>query len=158
MNVEYERLLSRQPLVVQRRVRWSDCDPAGVVYTGKFTEYLLSAMNHVFDTLAAERRFFEWLKELGVDTPCKGLELEFQGALWPDDLFEMHCAVSDIREHSFDVRVEAVQADGRRIFAGRFSPICISRDVRRRVPIPPPLRDALQRLRPATTAPDRLTS
>ncbi len=151
MNGDYERLLTREPLVVQRRVRWSDCDPAGVVYTGRFSDYLLSAMNHVFDTLAGDRRYFEWLKELGVDTPCKGLELEFHGALWPDDLFQMHCSVAAIRPHSFDVRVEASQRDGRRIFTGRFSPICISRAVRQRVPIPPPLLEALQRLRPAST-------
>jgi acyl-CoA thioesterase FadM len=146
MNREYERLLSRRPLVIERRVRWADCDPAGVVYTGKFSEYLLSAMGYVFDTLAGEQRYFEWLKRLGVDTPCKGLELEFHGALWPDDLFEMHCSLAEIRHSSFDVRVEARQADGRRIFTGRFSPICISREVRRRVPIPPALLDALHQL------------
>ena len=30
----YESVVSRTPLVVRRRVRWADCDPAGVVYTG----------------------------------------------------------------------------------------------------------------------------
>lgn len=143
MNVEYERLVSRRPLVIERRVRWSDCDPAGVVYTGRFTEYLLSAMNYVFDALAGEQRYFDWLQALEVDTPCKGLEMEFHGALWPDDVFEMHCAVAAIRRSSFDLQVQARQADGRRIFTGRISPICISRNVRQRVPIPAPMLLAL---------------
>jgi len=146
MNIAYERLVSRTPLVIERRVRWADCDPAGVVYTGRFTEYLLSTMSYVFDTLAGERQYFDWVKELGIDTPCKGLELEFHGALWPDDVFQMHCSVPAVRRSSFDVRVEAQQADGRRIFSGLFSPICIRRGVRERVAVPAALLEALQKL------------
>jgi len=153
MNGDYERLLSREPLVIQRRVRWADCDPAGVVYTGKFSEYLLSAAGYLFDVLAGDRRYSDWLRELEVDTPCKGLELEFHGALWPDDVFEMHCTVTEIRQHSYDIRVEARQPDGRRVFTGRFSPICISRQVRQRVSIPARMREGLLRHRPAATAP-----
>lgn len=145
VHVPYDAVVSREPLVVQLRVRWADCDPAGVVYTGKFTEYLLTAMNHVFDELG-QGSYFQWLKDLNIDTPCKGLDLEFHGALWPHDVFQMHCSVSAIRQHSFDVRVEAVQEGGRRIFTGRFSPICISREVRKRVDIPAPMRARLERL------------
>lgn len=147
MIASYEGLLSREPLVVMKRVRWADCDPAGVVYTGKFTEYLLIAVNYFFDELGGGN-YSQWVKSLQVDTPCKGLELEFHGALWPEDEFEMCCTIAEIREHSFDLRVEAAQQDGRRIFTGRFSPICISRDVRKRTVIPQAMRLALERFRP----------
>ena len=60
----------------------------------------------------------------------------------------MRCTIAEIREHSFDLRVEAAQQDGRRIFTGRFSPICISRDVRKRTVIPQAMRLALERFRP----------
>ena len=144
----YESVLSREPLVVQKRVRWADCDPAGVAYTGKFTEYLLVAVGYLFDELG-EGHYSQWLKSMGVDAPCKGMDLEFHGALWPEDVFEMRCGVSAIREHSYDIRVEAAQSDGRRIFTGRFSPICISREVRKRVTIPTPMLQALQRFKVA---------
>lgn len=140
----YECVVSRHPLVVRKRVRWADCDPAGVVYTGKFTEYLLIATGYFFAELG-NGQYFEWIKTLQVDTPCKGMDLTFHGALWPEDEFDMHCSVSNIREHSYDILVEASQTDGRRIFTGRFSPICISREVRQRVPIPAPMRTLLQR-------------
>lgn len=143
----YETVVSREPLVVMKRVRWADCDPAGVVYTGKFTEYLLVAVNYLFDELGSGN-YAQWLRTLQVDTPCKGMDLEFHGALWPEDEFEMHCSISAVREHSFDIRVEAKQTDGRRIFSGRFSPICISREVRKRVPIPQAMLQALARFRP----------
>lgn len=143
----YEGLLSREPLIVMKRVRWADCDPAGVVYTGKFTEYLLIAVNYFFDELG-QGNYSRWVKDLAVDTPCKGLDMEFHGALWPEDEFEMRCTVPTVREHSYDIRVEGVQKDGRRIFTGRFSPICISREVRKRAQIPPSMLLALERFRP----------
>lgn len=143
----YEFVVSRTPFVVRQRVRWGDCDPAGVVYTGKFSEYLLGAVNLFFAELGGGR-YSAWIKSLDVDTPCKGMELVFHGALWPEDEFEMHCSVPVVRDHSFDIQVEAVQADGRRVFNGRLSPICISRQVRTRVPVPGPLREALARFAP----------
>ncbi|MES2414590.1 MAG: acyl-CoA thioesterase [Pseudomonadota bacterium] len=151
MITNYEALLSTEPLVVMKRVRWADCDPAGVVYTGKFTEYLLLAVQYLFDELG-EGDYFKWVHELNVDTPCKGLDMEFHGALWPGDEFEMHCTVSAIREHSYDITVEAVQlAKGnRKVFTGRFSPICIVRGLRQRAPIPAVMRVALERFRPLT--------
>lgn len=147
MSKSYEALTSSLPLVVTKRVRWADCDPAGVVYTGKLNEYMLIAVNYFFDELG-NGNYFQWIKNLDVDTPCKGLDMEFHGALWPEDEFEMHCTVSAIREHSYDIRTEAIQKDGRRIFTGRFSPICISRQVRQRAPIPQDMLDALQKFRP----------
>lgn len=147
MNKSYEILSSALPLVVTKRVRWADCDPAGVVYTGKFNEYMLIAVNYFFDELGGGN-YSQWLKGLAVDTPCKGLDMEFHGALWPGDEFDMHCTVSAVREHSYDIRIDARQQDGRRVFSGRFSPICISREVRKRVPIPQAMLDALQKFKP----------
>ena len=143
MSKTYEAVISQRPLVVSKRVRWADCDPAGVVFTGKFNEYMLIAVNYFFDEIGGGN-YFQWVKDLNVDTPCKGLDMDFQGALWPEDEFEMHCTVSAIREHGYDICIDAKQADGRRVFTGRFSPICISREVRKRVPIPDAMRARLE--------------
>ena len=140
----YEQVVSRAPFTIRRRVRWADCDPAGVVYTGKFSEYLMGAVNLFFSDIGGGA-YIKWTASLGVDTPCKGLELTFHGALWPEDEFEMRCTVAQIRQHSYDIAVEAAQAGGRRIFSGRFSPICISREVRKGADIPAPYRAALER-------------
>jgi acyl-CoA thioesterase FadM len=142
----FESVVSRQPFVVKRLVRWSDCDPAGVVYTGRFCDYVLSA-NNLFYSELAQGSYRKWVKALGIDTPCKGLEFEFHGALWPDDEFLIHGRVSAIRKHSYDIRYEATQADGRRIFSARLSPICISSSgAREGVPIPDAMRARLEQL------------
>lgn len=36
-----EHVLSQLPFVVRRRVKWGECDPAGVVYTVTFSEYVI---------------------------------------------------------------------------------------------------------------------
>lgn len=138
----YEYVSSRRPFVVRRRVRWGDCDPAGVVYTGKFSEYLLGAVMLFFAELGGGH-YSKWIESIGVDTPCKGMELAFHRALWPEDAFDLTCTVRAVRESSFDIAVEATRPDGSPVFSGRFSPICIGRDVRKRVPIPAALLDAL---------------
>lgn len=140
----FESVVSRQPFVVRRQVRWSDCDPAGVVYTGRFCDYVLSANNLLYSEFA-QGSYRQWVKALGIDTPCKGLEFEFHGALWPDDEFLISGTVTAIRKHSYDIRYEAAQADGRRIFSARLSPICISSTgVREGVPIPDAMRARLE--------------
>ncbi len=35
-----EAVLADTPFVVRRRVKWGECDPAGVVYTPSFSEYV----------------------------------------------------------------------------------------------------------------------
>jgi len=139
----FESVLSRQPFIVRRQVRWSDCDPAGLVYTGKFSEYVLSTIN-LFYVELAQGSYGAWIKALEVDTPCKGLEFSFHGALRPDDEFQTRCTVTTIRTHSYDIQLEASQADGRRVFSARFSPVCIRRDERIRAPIPVALRQRLE--------------
>lgn len=51
-----EQVLSERPLVIRRRVKWGDCDPAGVVYTPMFSEYVISAAELFTARCSAPRR------------------------------------------------------------------------------------------------------
>lgn len=140
----YEAVVSRQPFQVRRRVRWSECDPAGVVYTGKFVDFLLGAVNLFYANLV-DKPYREFTREVGVDTPCRGLEMDFRGALWPEDEFLISVVVTAIRNSSFDLHVRAAQESGREIFLARFTPICIPKGGERKsIPIPEAYKLALQ--------------
>jgi acyl-CoA thioesterase FadM len=146
MNEPTEFVLSAAPFVVRRRVRWGECDPAGVVYTGKFTDYLLSSTMLFHDHLMGD--FAEgFRKKMGIETPCKSMSLIFSRALWPNETFDMHVAVGDIRTTSYDVQVRAVVADGSQVFTGQVSMVCIPRDERRSMPIPDDMRQRLEAAR-----------
>ena len=144
MNDSVEHVVSTHPFTVRRRIRWGDCDPAGVVYTGRFVEYLLGAVD-LFSRHAFGGPRSAFVNGLGVDTPCKGLSLDFHVALAPDDTVDILMEVARIGEHSWDLEATARLPDGRVAFRGRFSPICIHLEPRRKAPIPAALRARLER-------------
>jgi hypothetical protein len=39
MNESSEIVVSDLPFTVRRTARWADCDPAGAVFTARFTDY-----------------------------------------------------------------------------------------------------------------------
>jgi len=95
----------------QRRARWSECDPAGVVYTVNFCEYVASA----FELFMAELLGgpLQTMKQRhGLATPARALTLEFTGPLRPDEEFVMTVAVADAQAQlaSAHLKVPAQQA------------------------------------------------
>lgn len=144
MNGAAEYVLSSVPFVVRRTARWSDCDPAGIVYTGRYTEYLLDSArlfaNHIADgDMAALAR------REGISTPARGMALEFMRPMEPGDVADIRYRVGEIREHSFELHCQASGGAGEPIFAGRCTLICNDRENKTKVPIPQALREALLR-------------
>ena len=150
MTRSYEYVLSESPFVVRRTVRWGDCDPAGVVYTGRFSGYLLGALALFKDHLAGGTG--ESLgQHYGVGLPCRGITFDFSGTLWPNDIMDLECYVGEIRTRSFDFHCEGRRLSGESIFSARFSPICVHSHVRESTDIPAPLRATLARYTRAET-------
>ena len=139
-----EYVLSDEPFVIRRTVRWSDCDPAGVVYTGQFSTYVLSAVSLFSDHLAG-RAGKSLGQAHGVGTPCRGMSLDFIKTLWPGDEIDIECWIGEIRTRSYDIHCHACTLNGEPVFDARFSPICVRTDVRVATDIPPSLRAVLSR-------------
>ncbi|WP_153136921.1 acyl-CoA thioesterase [Paraburkholderia agricolaris] len=143
----YEYILSELPFVVRRTVRWGDCDPAGVVYTGRFPEYVLGALalfkEHIARASNDDRSFLG--KQHGVGLPCRGMSFDFSGTLWPHNEVDIECFVGDIRTRTFDMHCVGRRPTGEPVFDARFSPICVRADARISTDIPESLRSTLQR-------------
>lgn len=142
----YEYVLHEDPFTVRRTVRWADCDPAGVVFTGKFTEYVLSAVA-LFKEFIAEAtggRGKSLGEQFNVGLPCRGMEFDFTGTLWPNDIVDIRCSIGEIRTRSFDILLDAVSPGDRPIFEAKFSPICVRSDARIGTDIPDSMRRALE--------------
>ena len=141
MNESVEVVVRHQPFTVQRTVRWMDCDPAGVAFTGRFTEYLIGAVMHFY-------RHLGWgpgeSGKANVGLPCKHMALTFHVSLPPNATVDITIRVGAIRERSFDLLAHAYLLDGRLAFEGVFAPICIEPQARQSVQIPHALRDVLQ--------------
>lgn len=141
MNESVEVVVADRPFTVRRTARWVDCDPAGVVYAGRYPEYLLGATWHFLRAL----RGAPTTVAPEIELPCKHLALTFHASLYPDDVVDIRLSVGAIREHSFDLLARATLADGRLAFEGVFAPICVATgQLREKAAIPQALREALQ--------------
>ncbi|AWV05651.1 thioesterase (plasmid) [Burkholderia sp. JP2-270] len=137
-----EWVVCEEPFIVRRCVKWGECDPAGVVYTVNFSEYVISLANRFYAYLLGAP--LESAKdEHGFGTPVKALSFLFHKSLRPDERFDMKISVSCIRERSFDLKIEATDENGEGVFSATPSPICVARAERRSIPIPRVFRERL---------------
>lgn len=146
-----ERLLSADPVIVRRRVIWGECDPAQVVYTPRFADYLAAAYGWFSRVVLAGGLVAG--DGAMLRTPMKALALEFHHVLRPEEMFDMTVYVLDVRQRTFDLLIRARSPEGEPRFEGRLSPIIVGADFRR-VDMPASVRDALsvyQRKWPAPT-------
>lgn len=148
-----ERVTSRVPLVVRRRVKWGECDPAGVVYTVSFSEYVISAAELFYEALfdAPPQRA---KREQGFGTPTRALAFDFRLSLRPDDEFDLTVTVADVRSRTYVLDVTGRTPRGEVAFVATLTPVCVARDERRSIELPPAFRAALERYRAACTAAD----
>jgi acyl-CoA thioester hydrolase len=136
-----ESVVRTEPFTVRRRVRFGDCDPASVVYTVRFSDYVVSAMD-LFLSHLLEGPYLEHLGD--VTTPMKALSFVFRAPLRPNDEFDMVVTVPEIRTRTVDLAVRASLPSGERVFDALVTPICITTTSdRRSVPIPDGLRSKL---------------
>jgi acyl-CoA thioester hydrolase len=146
--ISTEHVIGTAPLVIRRRVKWGDCDPAGVVYTVTFAEYVISAAElfygSLFDTTPQRAK-----DEFGFGTPTRALAFDFRGSLRPDDEFDMTVTVADIRTRTYVLNIAARTMEGADVFHADLTPICVARDERRSIVIPESFRAALERYRAA---------
>jgi acyl-CoA thioesterase FadM len=143
-----EHIVGATPLVIRRRVKWGECDPAGVVYTVVFAEYVISAAElfygSVFSNTAQRSKH-----EFGFGTPTRALEFDFRRPLWPDNVFDMTVTVSDIRTHTYVLHITGRTLAGEDVFRAILIPICVAHGTRKATAIPEAFRTALERYRAA---------
>lgn len=141
-TVPIEYLVGERPLTVRRRVRWGECDPAGVVYTATFADYVISAAElfygALFGTTPQRAK-----SEQGFGTPTRALSFDFLRSLRPDEEFDMTVRVAEVRARTYVLQVAATTPQGEPVFNALLTPVCVARPERRSIDIPPAFRQAL---------------
>lgn len=111
-----EVVVSLHPFTVRRIPRWSECDPAGVVFTGNFTGYLLSAVQMLRRHLSGDAD--------AARAPAKAVSLVFHRPLPPEVPFDLSIRVSRIGRHTVTFAGRATQ-QGRLAFEGSLTSIFV---------------------------------
>lgn len=143
-----EEVIARLPVVVRRRVRWGECDPAGVVHTSVFADYVICAAEIFYGELFGLSPQ-QAKHDYGFGTPTRALSFDFQRSLRPDEFFDMTVRVADLRRRSYVLDVTGRTPEGDIVFVAMLTPICVARDERRSIDIPDAFRAALLRYREA---------
>lgn len=146
MSFDYtEALISRDPVIVRRKVLWGDCDPAGVVYTPRFADYVVTARDWFFreglgliDRPHPSRKMITY--------PMRALTFDFSGFLAADDFFDMTVSIADISRRTFTTAVTATHADRpeERCFIARLTAICFDQETGKSMPLPDSVRAKLE--------------
>lgn len=123
---------------VSRTILFGDCDPAGVVYTPRFSYFAVEAIYAALD---------RWLGAPGLRTlmsfdvlpPVCAMSVEMLRPLTDDEL-SIKVSVAKLGVHSFTFLVEGYVHDETLAFTANVTHVCISPDTKEVVAIPERLR------------------
>lgn len=134
------------PFVVHDRVRWSDCDPLGIIFYGAYIRLfeiaeheLLRAVGLPFDVLRGER---------GVWLPRKAFAVEFAAPAAMDEEVAIRAGIAAIGRTSitFAFAVERAR-DGAPRARATLTVVCVEKDSLAKFPVPGWLKEALAPMR-----------
>lgn len=130
------------PFRIQQRVRWSDCDPLGIIWYGSYLKYfeaaeheLMRAAGLPFETLRLERK---------VQIPRKAFQVEFHSPAQMDEMLDIDVGVAKIGQTSITFRFE-VYKSGERLHraSATLTVVSVVKETMQKKPIESWLRDAL---------------
>ncbi len=121
-----------------QKIRYSDCDPQGIVFNGNYPRYWDDALTDWFDELAADGVDLE---EMGVDVVAARLEMDFRRPARPGDTLETSISVEQFGNTSMTVGFTTtilddavVVAEGREVLvfvdAASLTPVAVPESVR----------------------------
>ena len=129
-----------------RRVKWGDCDPAGIIYTPRVLDYAMEILEAWYREVVG----VPWLalmrdKSMGV--PTVRAELDFLGAPAPDLDLVLDLLVEDLGRSSITLLVNGRDKAGKAYFRAKLVSCFISQPAFKPVAIPPEIRDRIQTYR-----------
>src|SRR5690606_2650678 len=101
------------PFAYRRAIFWGDTDTALIVYTGRFLDFALEAIEAWFRaTLGTD--WYAMNVDLGIGTPFVHVDIDFVSPLTPRDMLEVRVHVATVGRSSLGFAV-AGYANGERL-------------------------------------------
>lgn len=124
----------------QETVRFSECDPAGIVYNGNFLMYVELAMSDIWDEVCGG---YLALQELGYLIPVVSTELNFHRPMRPGTDFVTSAQIIRLGNSSMKTKV-AVESEEGLVLDGILNHVLVDAKTLKSTPIPDHLRERLQ--------------
>ena len=143
--IPIERVVSIDPFVIQRRIAFRDCDPAGVVYTPRFLDPIATSAVDLFVQALIGRPTDRVAPFDKIGFPAKAVEIVFHHPTRLDELVDIKLSIKTIRKRTFTVLASAYNQTNDHLFDAALTLIAIAKGEWRSVDLPSEL---LQRLAP----------
>lgn len=131
------------PFAVRERVRWSDCDPLGIIYYGAYIRYFEAAEHEMFR--AAGLPYEVMRVERHVQLPRKAFQAEFHSPAQMDELLEIRTGIARIGETSVTMRFEVYNAaDMTHRASATLTVVSVDQSSITKRPLPDFVKDALR--------------
>lgn len=135
---------SDQTFVHQITVRWADCDPAKIAYTGRIPQFALEAI----DSWWEEKIGLDWFAmnvDRDIGTPFVHLSIDFRSPVTPRE--KLDCQVSLIKLGESSVRFKVTGSQAKRLcFEGEFVEVFVAAEAHKKTGVPADFREKLERL------------
>lgn len=132
----------RLPFGVQDRVRWSDCDPLGIIHYGAFIRFFEVAEHEMF---RAGGLTYEMMRvQRHVQLPRKAVSMEFHSPAQMDELLDIEVGVVKLGTTSITLRFEAYRASDRvHRASASLTMVCVEKASIAKRPLPDFVKEAL---------------
>lgn len=128
---------------IHDRVRWSDCDPLGIIHYSAYLRFFEIAEHEMFR--ACQLPFEILRRSGGVWLPRKALHVEFHSPAQMDEAIVIESWFSRVGETSLTMQFEVYRADDRAHRAsGSLTVVCVDRDTVAKYPLPQDVRDKIR--------------
>jgi 4-hydroxybenzoyl-CoA thioesterase len=135
-----------------RRIRFSDCDPAGIVFYPQYFVLFNDLLEEWIDSLSVGG-FADYIIRSRFGVPTVRLEADFKAVSRMGDDVTLTLDVTRIGQRSFDLALDCTGAsDGHLRMSARQTLVTTSLDTHQSIPIPPKLRDGLLQFAPDAAA------
>jgi acyl-CoA thioester hydrolase len=122
------------------RVRYSECDPQGVVFNANYVAYLDVVMTELWRAAIGS---YQEMVEAGTDMVVAEVNVRFLGSATFDDEIDFEARITRLGETAMSTRVDA-STDGKPVIDAEMRHVFIDPAAKTKQPMPTKIREALE--------------
>ncbi|WP_416897238.1 MAG: acyl-CoA thioesterase [Minwuia sp.] len=120
-------VIGREPFTVRRLVRWGDSDPAGIIYTGAYLDYMVETAEDFFVDLTGVH-WREMQNRDGTGTPMVHASMDFQKPVEAGRPIDIALHLGEVGQSSFHLHFVSRDEAGDVCFTGKLIGVFIRHD------------------------------
>lgn len=131
------------PFVHRKVINWSDTDAAQIVYTVRFLDFAMEAIEGWFRNVIGHG-WYDMNMDLGIGTPFVKIDIDFRAPLTPRDSLCISVLVEHAGHSSIAFNVTGHRGDGILSFEGRLVCCAVDNSAMSPIEIPAEWRERIE--------------